>query len=115
MQTPPSLHMRPARPEDAEAIVALLEPYVAKEIVLPRTPEDIRARIANFLVAEQAGQVVGAVAARDFGGGLYEVRSLVVHPDVAGAGLGSRLVEAAVELARSRGAAIGRASCRERA
>ncbi|MBN2451252.1 MAG: GNAT family N-acetyltransferase [Lentisphaeria bacterium] len=99
-----SVAIRPGRLDDAEAVAALLEPYIARQIVLPRSAADIRRHIANFLVAERDGEVIGAVAVRDFGGGLEEIRSLVVREAAAGAGLGSRLVAAAVELARQRGA-----------
>lgn len=94
----------PASPEQAEAISALLTPYVEQGIVLPRPPQDVRDNIANFLVAVQGDRLVGSVAVRDFGQGLHEVRSLVVHPDAAGQGLGSRLVASAVALAEKRGA-----------
>jgi len=96
--------IRPAQPADAEAIVGLLDPYVADGIVLPRTPAEVRAQAADFLVAQADGRVVGAVALRDYGNYLHEIRSLVVDPALAGQGLGSQLVSAAVELARQRGA-----------
>jgi amino-acid N-acetyltransferase len=41
---------------------------------------------------------------RDYDGYLVEVRSLVVLPELAGQGLGSRLLAAAVDEARRRGA-----------
>jgi amino-acid N-acetyltransferase len=99
-----SVLIRPARPEDAEAIVCLLDPYVADGIVLPRTAAEVRAAAVDFLVAEREHGVVGAVAVRDYGHYLVEIRSLVVATTVAGRGLGSALVAAAVDLARQRGA-----------
>ena len=102
--TESSVRIRPARPQDAEAIVSLLDPYVGEGIVLPRTPDEVQAQYGDFLVLETADRLVGAVALRDYGNYLMEIRSLVVHPGLAGQGLGSRLVSAAVELARQRGA-----------
>ena len=100
----PTAEIRAARNDDADAIVALLGPYVLQEIVLPRTADEIRKSIGNFLVATAGHRVVGAVAVRDFGDGLQEIRSLVVSPECTGAGLGSRLVDAAVSLAAQRDA-----------
>ncbi len=94
----------PASPDHAEAISALLQPYVPQGIVLPRPVEEIRRLHADFLVALVGDRVVGAVALRDFGAGLQEVRSLVVDPASAGSGLGSRLVAAAVVAAAESGA-----------
>lgn len=102
--TLPSALIRPAQPEDAAAIVGLLDPYVAGGIVLPRTVAEVRAAAGDFLVAEMDQRVVGAVAIRDYGNYLVEIRSLVVSASRAGQGIGSDLVVAAVELARQRGA-----------
>ena len=96
--------IRPALPADAEAVVGLLDPYVADGIVLPRTADEVRASVGDFLVAELELRVVGAVAIRDYGNYLVEIRSLVVSAAVSGQGLGTRLVAAAVDLARQRGA-----------
>ena len=91
----PSYRIVPASPDHAEAIAALLLPYVARGIVLPRPAAEIRSRHADFLAALEGDAVVGSVALRDYGAGLQEVRSLVVAPDHANHGLGSRLVVAA--------------------
>jgi len=96
--------LRPATPEDADAVVALLLPHVQSGLVLPRSPGEIREHAGNFIVAVRRRAVVGCVALRDYGAGLYEIRSLTVAGDCAGQGLGSRLVRAATRLAIGRGA-----------
>lgn len=95
--------LRAATPADAAAVSALLAPYAAKGIVLPRSEEDIRACIDNFIVALAEDTLVGAIALRDFGNGLQEIRSLVVQFACSRAGIGSGLIEAALTLARARG------------
>ena len=70
--------------------------------MLPRPTAEIRSYIGNFLVAESDGTIVGAVALRDFGEGLEEIRSLVVHPECEGKGIGSGLIRAAVDFAQKR-------------
>ncbi len=87
----------PAGPEDVRPIVDLLEPYARQELVLARTAEEIGQYIANFTVAKAGDRVVGCVALRDFGDGLEEVRSLAVESGWSGHGLGSKLVQAALE------------------
>ena len=75
-----------ATPADIPAIAALL-----REAGLPH--EDITPHVANFLVAREArGAVVGAVGA-ERGGDDALLRSLVVAPELRGAGLGGRLVD----------------------
>ena len=97
-----SVIIEKAREEDAYKIPELLAPWVARQIVLPRTPEDILEHLGNFLVARRDGVLVGVVALRDFGDGLNEVRSLAVGSGFEGAGLGSALVESAIALGRDR-------------
>jgi N-acetylglutamate synthase-like GNAT family acetyltransferase len=53
-------------------------------------------------VVEEAGQVVAAAAGYTWGG-ICEVKTLWVHPDHRGAGLGSALMAQAIEEARARG------------
>lgn len=103
MTSPSGLTITPGVSTDAESIVALMSPYVEAQIVLPRSAAEIRANISNFLVVHDADSaLIGCVALRDFGNGLQEVRSLVVAPEHSGRGLGSKLVLAALELARQR-------------
>ena len=99
-----AVRLRPGRPGDAEAITRLLAPHVATGAVLARSPAEIREQIGSFVVAVGPGGTVGAVALRDFGRGLQEIRSLVVTPKHTGRGVGSRLIRAAVRLAGKRGA-----------
>lgn len=97
--------LRPAQRDDAEKVVELIEPYVASGLVLPRTPDEIRGHLQDFLIAESAdGGMIGCVALRDYGMGLVEIRSLAVYPSYNNHGVGTHLVAAAVALARERGA-----------
>ncbi len=90
MNSPVSI--RPAQPDDVDAIFELLELYTASGIVLKRSKEDIAGYLKNFIVAIDNGSICGCCAARDFGKDLLEVRSLVVAPDYQGKGVGRKLV-----------------------
>ena len=98
----PGAKLRPARIEDAPAIYALLATFSTEGKLLPRPVADIQARIANFIVAELDGAVAACGALRDFGNNLTEIRSLAVRRDLAGQGVGSRLVRALLEKAAER-------------
>ncbi len=94
--------VRPARAGDSSAIAALLKGAADRGLILPRSEREVRQYIDSFLVALVQGEVVGCVALRDFGEGLFEVRSLVVDDRFAGCGLGSRLVRGMLEEAKRR-------------
>lgn len=90
------LTVREATEADVKKIHELLVIYSKKAIVLARSEEDIRFYLGNFLVAEVGGTVRGCAAARDFGNGLLEVRSMVVEPEFQGKGIGQAMIEALI-------------------
>ena len=100
--------VRRAAEGDIDAIHRLLEFYADQGIVLRRSREDIRERLANFVVAVDPadGSVVGCGAVRDFGGGLRELRSLAVAPERRGSGIGRTLVESIIGMMRDSGEEI---------
>ena len=105
--------IRPARPDDADALLAVhvasirgvcASHYTAAQIeawAAPKRAEDYKTAMASgtLLVAEDGGTIVG------FGdcGHQGVVRGLYLHPDRLGAGIGRRLLDALEAAARQRG------------
>ncbi len=98
--------IRPATPEDVRRIHDFFQPFVERRQILPRSEEEISQNLGCFLLAVgvKDGTLLGTVALRDFGSGLFEIRSLTVAKECEGQGLGTRLVKASVELAKQQGA-----------
>jgi amino-acid N-acetyltransferase len=95
--------LRKAREDDVAPLLALINGYAARNLLLYRTEEALRARLEDFTVAEAGSQVVACGALSLLGPGVGEVRSLAVRDDQAGRGLGSRIVMRLVEEAGERG------------
>ena len=105
MNNASDITIRPATLADAPAIHEFLVPFGERRQILVRSLEDIRLYIGNFLLAIAAdGRITGTVALRDFGIALQEIRTLTVLPELHGQRIGTRLVQAAIDLARNRGA-----------
>lgn len=85
--------IRAAVEEDVDEIYTLISHYATEGVILRRSREDIRSNLDNFLVAEVDGRFAGAVTHYDYGETLKEVRSLAVHRDFHGLGIGSRLLQ----------------------
>ena len=99
------VRIRPAQPDEAESIHALLSPAVRSGIVLPRPVAEIRTHASQFLVAVAAdATLLGCVSWRPYGTELLELRSLAISTPWAGQGVGTQLVTAAMAAARQRGA-----------
>jgi amino-acid N-acetyltransferase len=98
----PHVELRAAMPRDVEAVHRLIERYRDDGHLLPRTRDDIAARVEQFVVAIADGTVVGCAELVPLGNGVAEVRSLVVSAEVQGLGVGSALVARLIETGREK-------------
>jgi len=97
-------NIRPATIDDVPGIAALIAADARRGGLLPRSPQSIRAAIADFIVAEHVedGAIVACGALAPMSVNLVELRSLAVDVRMRGSGLGRRMVERLVENARGR-------------
>ncbi len=95
--------IRAATRADAPAIADLVNIGEREGQLLPRSLESIRATIGDWLVAEDAGRVIGAGSLLEMSPVLSEVRSLVVAREYRKNGVGAQVVAALVDEARARG------------
>lgn len=78
-------------------------PAVRRLLTSQNLPVDgVDEHVSTMVVAKSEGAVVGAAAVEIYAGGAL-LRSVVVDPAVRGQGLGHRLSEAALAIAKARG------------
>ena len=88
---------------DAPQILELVARYAAQGLMLPRTLDQIAARIDNYVVAtDRSGRVIACAALEEYSPSLAEVSSVAVAPAHHGKGLGSQVVLGIERLARAR-------------
>jgi amino-acid N-acetyltransferase len=102
------VRLRDAEERDVAPLLALINGYADRGMLLRRTEESLRLALPDFVVATLPGadgweELAGCGALSTLGPGLGEVRSLAVRPDLAGQGLGRRIVEHLLVRARKRG------------
>ena len=98
------MRLRRAREEDVAPLLALINGYADRGLLLRRSEESLRARLGDFTVAlGPDGDIVGCGALTVLGPGLGEVRSLAVREDQAGRGIGHEIVEHLLDEAARRG------------
>ncbi len=95
--------LRPARKEDIPTIVEIVNGYAAQNLMLPRSPREVERTLNSWVVAELGGRVVGCGALSLLSSELAEIRSLAVASDMAGRGIGGKIVRYLVEKAREIG------------
>lgn len=88
---------------DAREIQLLIKHYADKEAMLFRPISEIYENIRDFTVYKKEGKVVGTVSLHISLADLAEVRSLAVEPEYLKHGIGTKLVEAALEEAKGFG------------
>jgi amino-acid N-acetyltransferase len=96
--------VRRARTSDVPKIVALVEPLVARRILLGKERVDLYGSVQEFRIAESAdGEVIGCGALHVMWEDLGEVRTLAVDDAWLGHGVGHALLDALEHDARELG------------
>lgn len=95
--------IRPANEADVQPICDLVNGFADQNLMLYRTPAQVRQGLDEFLVAEETGKLVGCGYLAYLGPDLVEIRSLAVVAAAHGQGIGGQLVDELVEMARRRG------------
>jgi amino-acid N-acetyltransferase len=100
--------IRRARTPDVRAIAGLVAENVASRRLLGKATVTLYEDVQEFWVAQDAadGSVVGCGALHVMWEDLAEIRTVAVHPDRQGKGIGHRLVDALLGSARE--LAVGR-------
>jgi amino-acid N-acetyltransferase len=96
------VRLRRAWQADLAPLLALINGYAERDMLLRRTEDSLRASLDDFWVAEEGREVLGGVALTALGPGLGEVRSLAVREDRAGQGIGRQIVERLLDEAADR-------------
>ncbi|MEU8901746.1 amino-acid N-acetyltransferase [Nocardia sp. NPDC048505] len=91
--------VRRARTSDVPEIKRLVDVYAGR-ILLEKNLVTLYEAVQEFWVAEVGGRVVGCGALHVLWADLGEVRTVAVHPDVKGHGVGKLIVERLVAVAR---------------
>src|SRR5512145_2803215 len=87
------LTVRKAVMHDIPHILALINGYAAKGIMLPRTEFEMSEAIRDFMLAFEGEELVGCGALHFYTPTSGEVRSLAVNPDAKSRGVGRAIVE----------------------
>jgi amino-acid N-acetyltransferase len=92
--------IRKSRAADAQCIHDLIQPFAARDEMLPRSVGDVCENLRDYFVAELDGCVVGCCALHINTPDLAEVKALAVSEEMQGRGLGRMLVQACLYEAR---------------
>jgi amino-acid N-acetyltransferase len=103
MTVPPGVRIRRARTADVPVIRDLVAGYANDRILLSKELVTLYEDVQDFLVAEEAGDVVGCGALHVMWEDLAEVRTVAVRPGRTGSGIGRALLTELLAVARDLG------------
>ena len=90
---------------DVQSIKELIAPWEKKEVLRPRTTEDLQRVISNFCVIKQDNNIIGCAALSPISGkkGYAELECVVVRDSHKGQGYGKRLLQSMEKIAIKKG------------
>jgi amino-acid N-acetyltransferase len=91
--------VRRARTTDVRAMKAVIDQYVG-EVLLAKPLVTLYEDVQEFWVAESGGELLGCGALHVLWEDLAEIRTVAVSPRALGRGVGFRLVDKLIEVAR---------------
>jgi amino-acid N-acetyltransferase len=97
------MNVRSANVNDVKAIHGLINTYAERDLMLFRSVDNIYTNLQRFVVTEDNGKIIGCCALEVIWSDLAEIKSLAVDEAHKGIGIGSALVNQAVEQAKRLG------------
>lgn len=88
---------------DVDTILEFIEPFVQKELLLPRDADEIRRLAKTGFVAREEDQVIGFSSLDIYSKKMAEIQCLAVHSNHQNRGIGRMLVVACIKLAKREG------------
>ena len=96
--------IRKAQIKDIKQIQALINAFASKDLMLPRSLNELYENIRDFWVAEEKKKIIGCCALHISWDDLAEIKSLAVSKNRQHRGIGKELVLACLDEAREIGA-----------
>jgi len=97
------MKVKKATIRDVKVMHSLINKFAKKDMMLPRSLNEIYENLRDFLICVDKGVIVGVCALHILWEDLAEVRSLAVSNKYQGRGVGKKLVEQSLKEAQSLG------------
>ncbi|ARR00932.1 N-acetyltransferase [Campylobacter porcelli] len=95
------IEYKKARLKDIKSMQNLVRPEVESGVILPRSDDEIATNIRSYTLAFDDDRLIGYSALHIHAANLAEIRSLIVDLDYRGKSVGSNIVKALLDEAKS--------------
>jgi amino-acid N-acetyltransferase len=97
------VNIRKAQIKEAREIFKIIDYFAKKNLLLPRSLNEIYENIRDFWIAQVNQKIVGCCSLHPYREDLAEIRSLAILPEYQKQGIGKKLLNSALKEARELG------------
>lgn len=97
------MKIRKARISDLKQVQTLINEYAKKELMIPRSLNELFETLRDFTVCEENGTIRGVCSLHIMWEDLAEIRSLAVREEFFNRGIGKKLVQRCLKEAKTLG------------
>lgn len=94
-------HIRPITQTDIPAVLSVMNPFIQKKILLPRTEEDLNNRLNDIVVYEIDGGIRATASLHIYDNKQAEIAGVAVDESFSNLGIGPKLMEYLIQRARN--------------
>ena len=95
-------HIRPMTQTDIPSVLSVMNPFIQKKILLPRTEKDLNARIADYIVYEIDGGIRATASLHVYDAKQAEIAGIAVDESFSNLGIGPKIVEYLIHQAKNK-------------
>lgn len=97
--------IRDMKNEDIQNVLTLMQPFIQKGILLPRTRQMLSDQHSHYIVYELDGAIRGCASLVPYSDGQMEIAGVAVDPSSSSMGIGPKMIEFLVKRAKEKNAA----------
>lgn len=95
-------HIRPMTQTDIPSVLSVMNPFIQKKILLPRTEKDLNARISDYIVYEIDGGIRATASLHVYDAKQAEIAGIAVDESFSNLGIGPKIVEYLIHQAKNK-------------
>lgn len=95
-------HIRPMTQTDIPAVLSVMNPFIQKKILLPRTEKDLNARLADYIVYEIDGGIRATASLHVYDAKQAEIAGIAVDESFSNLGIGPKIMEYLISRAKNK-------------
>lgn len=88
--------------QDIPAVLSVMQPFIEKEILLPRNYENLLENLSDYIVYEIDGGIRACGALHDYGDGQAEILGIAVDSSFSNLGIGPKIINFLIQQAKSK-------------